>query len=115
LKSVLADDQSDIAQDAKLGCFAAIPDAKMKEQVWKEFTDPKSKLSEKEKEAQMAHFYNFDQKDMLKPYHKMYFSNMLEMYKNNSYKFFKSYFGALLPRENEIDVKDIEKLEDIKK
>jgi len=37
------------------------------------------------------------------------------MYKNNSYKFFKSYFGSLLPRENEIDLKDIEKLEDIKK
>jgi hypothetical protein len=51
LDKVTAGDKSDVAQGVKLGCFAGMPDPKMKEKVWKEFTDPKSKLSLRERQA----------------------------------------------------------------
>ena len=60
LATVVAEDKSDVAQELKLACYAGMPDQKMKEKVWKEFTDPKSKLSMKERQAQMDSFYQFD-------------------------------------------------------
>lgn len=92
LSKVLAEDKSDLAQQIKLACFAGMPDPKMKEQVWKEFTDPKSKLSLKDREAQMDNFYQFEQSDSLKPYLGRFYENLPGMYKANSYTYFKSYF-----------------------
>ena len=77
LDKVLGKDHSDVAQELRLGCFAAIPDAKLKEEVWKEFTNPNSKLSLTAKQAQMEHFTTLEQTDLLKPYQHKYFSNML--------------------------------------
>jgi len=40
----------------------------------------------------------------------MYFNQIEDVYKHNSYRYFKTFFHSLLPREFEIDQKDIEKL-----
>ena len=39
---------------------------------------------------------------------------MLSVYKRVPYKYFEAYFGTLLPRDQEIDPKDIDRLEKIK-
>lgn len=57
---MLGDDKSDIAEETRLGCLASIPDPKMKEQIWKEFTDPNSGRSLTEKEAEMHYFVTFE-------------------------------------------------------
>jgi hypothetical protein len=42
LKTVVGEDKSDIAENIRLGCKASLPDPKIKEEVWNEFTDPHS-------------------------------------------------------------------------
>ena len=111
---MVGDDKSDIAEETRLGCIASIPDPKMKEQVWNEFTDPHSPRSLSEKEAEMNQFASFEQMDLIRPYQEKFFSNLAEMYKQNSYKWFEAYFHSLLPREREINESDIAKLRAIK-
>lgn len=99
LKQVLGDDKSDIAEETRLGCRASLPDPKVKEEVWKEFTDPNSKRSLSEKEAEMHNFSPFEQNNLIQPYRERFYGNLPEMYKSNSYKWFEAYFHSLLPRE----------------
>ena len=56
LKTVVGDDKSDLGNLARLRCYAALPDASVKEQVWNEITNSSSKLSMQEKEAQLGEF-----------------------------------------------------------
>ena len=53
LEKVLADDKSDIARDVRAQCMTSIADPAVKEQAWKDITDPKSPISNKLKEAKM--------------------------------------------------------------
>lgn len=111
IEKVLKGDQSDTSEELKFKCLASIPDAKMKQQVWNDFTNPESKLSLRLKQSLMESFYTPSQKDMLKPYYLQYFSSMISMYKQNTYPFFKDYFRDLLPSRNDINTEDINKLE----
>lgn len=61
--------------------MASMPDPAIKEQIWKEFTDPSSKRSLVEKEAEMRNFVNFQQQNLIKPYKEKFLSNLPEMYK----------------------------------
>lgn len=82
--------------------------------MWLDFTDPSSQKSLSEKEAEMHHFVSYEQRDLVKPYKEKFFSNLHEMYKSNSYKWFEAYFHSLLPREQVIEEADISRLRSIK-
>lgn len=65
MKSVIGEDKSDIAEQTRLGCLASMPDPKMKEKMWLDFTDSSSKRSLAEKEAEMQNFASYEQKDLI--------------------------------------------------
>jgi hypothetical protein len=110
LTQILGDDKSNLANEARLGCFAALPDQKVKQGVWVNLINPKSKMSLSEKEAQIHEFNQPNQFKILQPYQDEFFGNLIHMYQTTQYKFFKSYFNSLLPRMFEIEVARIDKL-----
>ena len=67
-----------------------------------------------EKEAQITEFNQFNQFEIVKDYNDKFLTNIEQMYKDNSYELFKSFFFAMLPREYEIHQSDIDKLIKVK-
>ena len=61
LELVVGDDKSDIAINLKLTCHALTPDLNIKEEVWREITNPNSSSKSKpELEAMMNGFYCYE-------------------------------------------------------
>ena len=114
LKKIIGDDKSLISNIGRLRCVAALPDASIKEQVWQEVTNTSSKLSMQEKEAQLGEFAKFNQYEIVKDYNDKFLNNIEQLYKDNSYELFKTFFFAMLPREYEIRQSDIDKLINVK-
>lgn len=81
LQIIFGNQKGDKANLAKLNCFAALPDAASKENTWNEIINPQSKLSDKEKEAQIFEFNVADQGDILKPYHEKFFNSLIQVQK----------------------------------
>lgn len=68
LNKTLGDDKSDITENVRETCNAAIPDAANKQKVWESLIDPTSEDSIYKRGARMSGFYNWKQLDLVRPY-----------------------------------------------
>lgn len=98
LSDVIGDDKSDLARNTRLTCAASIADADNKEKVWNGLLDPKSTLSSKERQAQMAGFYSRDQLDVCRPYFNKFYDILLQLESEHGYKYMEAFFYSMLPR-----------------
>jgi len=98
LHDVIGDDKSDLAKNTRLTCAASIADAESKEKVWNGLLDPKSALSSKERQAQMAGFYSWDQLDLCRPYFNKFYEILLQLESEHGYKYMEAFFYQMLPR-----------------
>jgi len=58
-------------------------------------------------EEELRNLNTYSQVPLLKEIREEFYTNMLTMYKLKGYKFFETYFSSMLPRDQEIDLKDI--------
>jgi hypothetical protein len=57
LEKIVGEDKSDLAKRVRIQCETSIPDAAVKEKAWLEIINPKSTMSDVEKQAMMSGFY----------------------------------------------------------
>lgn len=91
-------DLSDNAIENSYQCKSSYPDASMKQEMWSKIMDPDSTLSGNIKEAIMRGFHQWDQYELRKPYINKFLTSVFDVYRNNSFKFFKKFFFNNLPR-----------------
>jgi aminopeptidase N len=72
LEKVTEGDKSDIAANLRLSCKALLPDKASKEEVWRQISDHKLKLSSYERRALMTSFFNRDSAEIVMPYYEKY-------------------------------------------
>lgn len=98
LEKIIGDKQNNIAKNLRFQCHASIANAQIKEEVWQELIDPKSKLSIYERQAKMHGFYQFDQIALCAPYFDKFYSALPDLCENHSYKYMCTFFSCMLPR-----------------
>ena len=103
LEKVLKDDKSDIARDVRAQCMTSIADPAVKEQAWKDITDPKSPLSNKLKEAKMLGFYAWSQYDLVQPYFDRYYEELKDFDKRHSNQYVNSFIRCMRPTMEILD------------
>jgi len=103
LEKVIGDDKSDIAKNVRIQCEASIPDPAVKEQVWKEITDPNSEISIKERQSKMMGFYARSQFDICKPYADKYYEELKDFDKKHSNKYVEAFMHNMRPTMEILD------------
>lgn len=102
LEKIIGKDKSDKSIMTRLYCQTALPEVTEKRKTWNELMNPKSKLSKKQREQMIQGFHQEGQSEILKEFDDMYYKKLHEVYKNNQYKLFKTFFLYMMPRQGEI-------------
>ena len=112
-KQIELDNNSDKSIKAKLRCKAALPDLKIKEEIWEILTKKSKSESLKNMQAYMFGFANMNQLDLVKPFIVDKFFDDIVQLKNMDY-FFIEYFVILCGPKNFPTDENIKKLEEVK-
>ena len=103
LERTLGDDKSDIAQNTRDTCFALLPTAESKAQIWQQITDVNSTESIYKRAAKMGGFYSYKQIELTRPYFDQFYEVLPLIYEKQAFKYVESFFHSLLPR---MEIKD---------
>lgn len=120
MEKVLGTDKTDIAEETRLYCQAAMPDAQAKQEAWslilnqRQPGQPQQRLSKKMRDEVIRAFNHPNQLDLTASYNELYFGQLHDFYKGNIYKLFVSFFYANLPRKGEITEGNLQKLRDLR-
>lgn len=116
---VLGTDKTDLAEEARVYCQAALPDEQAKKDAWALILNQQQpdqgqpKLSKKMREEVIKAFNRPNQLDLTAQFVDGYFGQLHQFYQNNIYKLFVSFFYQILPRKGEISDAHVEKLKDL--
>ncbi len=112
-KQIELDNNSDKSTKAKLRCKAALPDLKIKEEIWELLTKKSKSDSLKNMQAYMFGFVNMNQLDLVKPFIvDKFFDDIVQL--KNMDNFFLEYFIYLCGPKNFPTDENIKKLEEVK-
>lgn len=108
---VLKDKNSDRSVLARHACYAATPDAHIKQELWDKYVNKPTSDSLYNMETSMAYFASRDQLDLVKEYiNDKFFDGLLAIGKNNDFFYVRSFISSLAPIYF-VDKETIERLE----
>ena len=102
LEMTLSDDKSDIAENYRASCLAALPDPEFKAKIWQEISDIDSEDSLCMLQAKMNAFYRNDE-ELTALYEEKFFDLLYEYHERSTFKKFRAFFYTMLPMS---DIKD---------
>lgn len=120
MEKVLGSDKTDLAEETRVYCHAAMPDQEAKKAAWSlilnqnQAGQAQPKLSKKMRDEVIRAFNRPNQLDLTAPFlDESYFSELHQFYEGNIYKLFVSFFYQMMPRRGEITDEHIQKLKNL--